>query len=183
MIIEFTKDYIDRIKRDEEAIKLENFFTDKQLIELTNSNLDSYLSLYTNNYIKAIDHVIDDLYIMYTESVKTRYLLIATCTYRLLKHYESDKFVPFQNSYIMKDINADDKPKLKSIVTFFKEVSNLEMMRIEQSNEYIIKESSGFPSYISEYIINLTEELFFLMPVKMSKGFKELNYKILQSIK
>ncbi|AIF45167.1 hypothetical protein [Virgibacillus sp. SK37] len=176
--MEINKNLIKNIKKIEEEIKLENLFTAEELIDLTKSNLKDNLELYNNEYIKSIDRTIDDLYLLYSESVKTRYLLIATCTFSLLKHYETEIFISFQEN------NASNKRKSKSIRTFFKEVSDLEFGNIElrSYNNNILLNDNLPPTYVSEYIIKLTEELFFLMPLKMSEGFKELNSKILQKI-
>jgi hypothetical protein len=178
MDIEINKKLIENIKKIEKEVKLENLFTAEELIDLTKSNLKDNLELYNNDFIKAIDRTIDDLYLMYTESVKTRYLLIATCTYSLLKHYESEILIRYQEN------NTSNKQKSKSIRTFFKEISNLEFRNIElrTNNNDIFLEDKLPPTHASEYIIKLTEELFFLMPLKMSEGFKKMNSKILQKI-
>lgn len=176
MDMKIDKNFINVITKDEEELKLENLFTTGDLIDFTNFSLRDNLEL-DNNYIKAVDRTIDDLYLLYTESVKTRYILISTCTYNLLKHFEPDVFVPFHLEYNSSDNNVKAKPK--PIAKFLKEVSDLMKDRLVFSETQL---SNKYSPLVSEYILKLTEELFLMTPVHMSDGFKALNSKILQTI-
>ncbi|MFB5285152.1 hypothetical protein [Peribacillus sp. Hz7] len=165
------------INAKEKELKLNNLFTTEELIQLTNDSLNKNLKKYTNNHTQAIDRTIDDLYLMYTESVKTRYILVAVCTYKLLKITASNLFLPFQDSQLSKE----KKKKTKSVLTFFNDLTNIQM---ENAISNASQDSNRDDNEVlkSEYMVKLVNELLFLSPVKMSKSFKELNEQILQII-
>ena len=162
----------------EKELKLNNLFTTEELIDFTNESLNNNCKKYTNNMTHAIDRTIDELYLMYTESVKTRYILVAVCTYKLLKVTAPDYFFPFQENQLSKE----KRKKTKSVLTFFEKLT----IQIENSasNGLPFNDSSPDDNELirSEYMMKLINELLFLSPVKMSKSFKELNEQILQII-
>lgn len=180
------------IEEIEEGTKLEKLFNDEGLIDYTHFILDENLELENYHYTKAIDRTIDELFLMYTESIKTRYILISICTFTLLKKYQINGFNDFQSEHLEKDIiikeknTKKNKPSYKAntIAKFVRKVSEFVILNLprESSND---KESEEIkiPTHILEYIIKLIDELYPLMPVKMSDGFSNLNAQILKSIK
>ena len=175
------------IEKIEEETKLEKLFDDEGLIEYTHLILNENLELENFHYTKAIDRTIDELFLMYPESIKTRYILISIFTFTLLKKYQISGFNNFQTDHIAKDniIKEKNKPSYKSntIAKFLRNVSEFEILRLpRESNNDIDTEDINTPTYISGYIIKLIEEMYPLMPVKMSDGFSNLNAQILTSI-
>lgn len=161
----------------EKELKLNNLFTTEELIHLTNDSLNKNFKKYTNIHTQTIDRTIDDLYLMYTESVKTRYILVAVCTYKLLKITASDLFLPFQENQLSKET----KKKKKSVLTFLNDLTNIQMENAVSNASHDSNRNAN-EVLKSEYMVKLVNELQFLSPVKMSKSFKELNEQILKII-
>lgn len=115
MKMENNENVLEYINTREKELKLNYLFTTEELIEFTNEYLNNNIKKYTNNLTQAIDRTIDDLYLMYTDSVKTRYILVAVSTYKLLKITDPDLFFPFQENQLSKE----KIKKKKSVLTFF----------------------------------------------------------------
>lgn len=189
MKIETNQEILRLIKEIEEETKLEKLFDDEGLIDYTHLILNENLELEDYHYTKAIDRTIDELFLMYTESIKTRYILISICTFTLLKKYEISGFNDFQGNHLEKDImnkgknTENNKSSSNTVAKFIRNVS--EFVILELSSEFNNDkdtEDINKPTHILEYIIKLIDELYPLMPVKMSGGFSNLNAQILNSI-
>lgn len=154
-------------KKDEQELQLSNMFNNNTLIKHTYSELRHNIEHF-NNVIQAIDYTIDDLYLMYTENVKTRYILISTCTFYLLKSENNTIYMKLKEFFSSPPNNIS-----RNAEDYF--LNSLEEISFNIS-------IASLDNYNYNYLIKLISELIQLIPRKLSISFNKLNYKIFNTI-
>ncbi|WP_378140364.1 hypothetical protein [Cohnella soli] len=153
-------------------MKLEKLFSDEELITITYSIINDYLKV-SAHYTQSIDRTIDELYLMYTESAKTRYILLASCAFTLLKQDRPEEYMQVKKSITEHIIQEKRGSHENPLLNWFNKISKDQILRLDSSN------NEETTPHIQTYIRKLIEELEPLLPRNMSDRFKSLNLKLL----
>ncbi|TLS54092.1 hypothetical protein FE782_01745 [Paenibacillus antri] len=161
------------IQADEKRVALENLFNDDELIQHTIEEIQTKLAEYERHVVKALDDTIESMHLLYHGTLKTRFILVAACTYTLLARVDPEAFSNFQSGHIRTDRKR--VTSTNTVLTFFTKYAN------GRSQRRIAMEKRD-DSHEFDYLLQLIDELLPLLPKRMSNSFRELNEMVLKPI-